>query len=99
MYEVLKVIKYDNLWKTMKEKGITQYRLMNYHDFSQDMFRRMKKNLHCSTYTLGRLCEVLDCNIEDIITFVPDENAEPIKIVTKAELLSQKREAMKKERS
>ena len=98
MYEVLKVIKYDNLWKTMKEKGITQYRLMNYHDFSQDMFRRMKKNLHCSTYTLGRLCEVLDCNIEDIITFVPDENAEPIKIVTKAELLSQKREAMKKER-
>ena len=99
MYAVLKVIKYDNLWKTMKEKGITQYRLMNYHDFSQDMFRRMKKNLHCSTYTLGRLCEVLDCNIEDIITFVPDENAEPIKIVTKAELLSQKREAMKKERS
>ena len=99
MYEVLKVIKYDNLWKTMKEKGITQYRLMNYHDFSQDMFRRMKKNLHCSTYTLGRLCEVLDCNIEDIITFVPDENAEPIKIVTKAELLSQKREAMKKESS
>ena len=99
MYEVLKVIKYDNLWKTMKEKGITQYRLMNYHDFSQDMFRRMKKNLHCSTYTLGRLCEVLDCNIEDIITFVPDENAEPIKIVTKDELLSQKREAMKKERS
>ena len=99
MYEVLKVIKYDNLWKTMKEKGITQYRLMNYHDFSQDMFRRLKKNLHCSTYTLGRLCEVLDCNIEDIITFVPDENAEPIKIVTKAELLSQKREAMKKERS
>ena len=55
--------------------------------------------LVCSTYTLGRLCEVLDCNIEDIITFVPDENAEPIKIVTKAELLSQKREAMKKERS
>ncbi|MGP1403281.1 MAG: helix-turn-helix domain-containing protein [Catonella sp.] len=93
------MIKYDNLWKTMKEKGITQYRLMNYHDFSQDMFRRMKKNLHCSTYTLSRLCEVLDCNIEDIITFVPDENAEPIKIVTKAELLSQKREAMKKERS
>ena len=44
------MITYDNLWKTMKEKGITQY-----HDFSQCMFRRMKNNLPSSTYTLGRL--------------------------------------------
>lgn len=75
----------------MKEKGFTQYRLMQYHDFSQNMFRRMKNNCHCSTYTIGRLCEVLECNIEDIITFVPDENAQPIKIVTKAELREMER--------
>ena len=79
------MITYDNLWKTMKENGITQYRLMHYHDFNQGMFRRIKNNLHCSTYTIARLCEVLDCNIEDIITFVPDENAKPVKIVTKSE--------------
>lgn len=85
------MITYDNLWKTMKEKGFTQYRLMQYHDFSQNMFRRMKNNCHCSTYTIGRLCEVLECNIEDIITFVPDENAQPIKIVTKAELREMER--------
>ena len=69
------MITYDNLWRTMKEKGITQYRLMRYHDFSQCMFRRMKNNLNCSPYTLDRLCTVLNCRIEDIITFVPDENA------------------------
>jgi len=62
------MITYDNLWKTMKEKGITQY-----HDFSQCMFRRMKNNLPSSTYTLGRLCSVLNCRIEDIITFVPKD--------------------------
>lgn len=80
----------------MKEKGFTQYRLMQYHDFSQNMFRRMKNNCHCSTYTIGRLCEVLECNIEDIITFVPDENAQPIKIVTKAELREMERARKKK---
>ena len=62
------MITYDNLWKTMKEKGITQH-----HDFSQCMFRRMKNNLQSSTYTLGRLCSVLNCRIEDIITFVPKD--------------------------
>ena len=91
------MIRYDNLWKTMKERGITQYRLTHYHDFSQDLFRRMKRNYHCSTYNIDRLCQVLDCRIEDIITFVPDENAEPIKIVTKAELLEQKRETKRRE--
>ena len=54
------MITYDNLWKTMKEKGITQYRLMQYHDFSQCMFRRMKNNLPSSTYTLGRRFELQD---------------------------------------
>lgn len=85
------MITYDNLWKTMKENGITQYRIMHYHDFNQGMFRRMKNNLHCSTYTIARLCEVLDCNIEDIITFVPDENAKPVKIVTKSKLREMER--------
>ena len=75
----------------MKENGITQYRLMHYHDFNQGMFRRIKNNLNCSTYTIARLCEVLDCNIEDIITFVPDENAKPVKIVTKSKLREMER--------
>ena len=51
----------------------------------------MKNNCHCSTYNIERLCEVLECNIEDIITFVPDENVQPIKIVTKAELREMER--------
>ena len=62
------MITYDHLWKTMREKGTMQY-----HDFSQCMFRRMKNNLPSSTYTLGRLCSVLNCRIEDIITFVPKD--------------------------
>ena len=85
------MIVYDNLWKTMKEKGITQYRLMHYHNFSQITFKRMKNNMHSSTYTICRLCDALDCRIEDIISFVPDEGYEPPKIITKAELLEMKR--------
>lgn len=63
------MITYDKLWKTMKQKGITQYRLINEFKVSPGQIGRMKKNIHCSTRTLEKLCKILDCNIEDIVEF------------------------------
>lgn len=73
---MIAIIVYDNLWKTMKEKNITQYRLIKSHDFCEDLFRRLKRGCSCSTYTLVRLCVALDCKIEDIVTFIPNDEVE-----------------------
>ncbi|MCR4585581.1 MAG: helix-turn-helix transcriptional regulator [Lachnospiraceae bacterium] len=64
------MITYEKLWKTMKKKGFTQYRLINEYHFSAGQLSRMRANAHVSTHTLETLCTILDCRIEDIVTFI-----------------------------
>ena len=40
------MITYDKLWKTMKEKQMTQYRLIRYYGFSAGQIGRLKKNMY-----------------------------------------------------
>ena len=63
------MIVYDPLWKTMKKKGVSQYALINRYGFSTGQLDRLRKNDNISTYTLNRLCEILDCNLEDIAEY------------------------------
>lgn len=66
------MITYDKLWITMKEKQITQYRLIKYYGVSAGQIGRLKKNQHISTHTLDTLCHILDCRVEDIVEYKPD---------------------------
>ena len=72
------MIQYKRLWMTMKEKGITQYDLINKHGVSTGLLDRLRKNLNTSTHTLSLLCKILDCRIEDIIEYIPDEKDDPL---------------------
>ena len=64
------MIVYDKLWITMREKGITQYKLINDYHFSTGQLARLHNNANVSTHTLDTLCQILDCRIEDIATFI-----------------------------
>ena len=66
------MIVYDRLWETMKEKGITQYKLMKEYQFSSGQLDRLRKNGNVNTYTLNLLCKILDCNLSDIAEYKPD---------------------------
>ena len=63
------MIVYDKLWKTMKEKGISQYKLINEFGISTGQLDRLRKNSNISTYTLNTLCKILDCRLEDIAEY------------------------------
>lgn len=63
------MIVFDKLWKTMEEKNITQYKLINTYKFSKGQISRLKKNNNVSTHTLNTLCEILDCKLEDIAEY------------------------------
>ena len=65
------MIVYDRLWDQMKKKNISQYRLIKEYGFSSGQLDRLRKNDHISTYTLNRLCEILDCKLEDIAEYRP----------------------------
>ena len=66
------MIIYDKLWKTMKEKGISQYKLHNDYKISAGQLDRLRKNSNVSTNTLDNLCKILDCKLEDIAEYVSD---------------------------
>ena len=64
------MIIYDKLWQTMKEKGVTTYFLREKAGIDSKTVRRLKANENIETKTLDRLCEALDCRIEDIAEYV-----------------------------
>ena len=70
------MIVYDKLWITMKEKGISQYKLMKDYKVSSGQLDRLRKNGNVNTYTLNQLCEILNCKLEDIAEFIPKQNEE-----------------------
>lgn len=64
-----KMIIYDKLWTTMKEKGITQYALIKQFHISPAQITRLKRNESVSTHTIDIFCEILNCNVEDIMEY------------------------------
>ena len=67
------MIRYEKLWETMKEKGITKYRLTHDYHFSKALIHKLMYNKTVSLYTIDRLCNILDCNVEDIVTHYKDD--------------------------
>lgn len=63
------MIVFDKLWTTLKEKNISQYKLIKTHHISTGQLDRLRKNGNVNTYTLNTLCEILDCNLEDIAEY------------------------------
>lgn len=70
------MITYDPLWKTMKEKGITQYALINKYHISPGQIHRLKANESVSIHTIGLFCKILDCSVSDIMVYNPDPDPE-----------------------
>lgn len=68
------MISYDKLWETMKEKDVTQYTLIKKYNISPGQITRIKRNESVSTHTIEMFCKILKCNVEDIMTYIDDEN-------------------------
>lgn len=67
------MVVFDKLWLTMKERNISQYRLIKYYGFSSGQIGRLKKNMYVSTHTIDVLCTILNCKVEDIMEFQLDK--------------------------
>lgn len=67
------MITFEPLWTTMKEKHISQYKLIKEYKVSSGQLDRLRKNGNVNTYTLNQLCEILDCDLSDIIKYTKDK--------------------------
>lgn len=67
------MISYEPFYKTLKEKSISTYKLIQSYGISRSLLDRLKHNKPISTVTLNDLCRFLDCRVEDIIIYVKEE--------------------------
>lgn len=67
------MISFDNLWNVMKEKGITQYALIKHYNISPGQITRLKRNESVSIHTIELFCKILNCEVGDIMKYVPDD--------------------------
>lgn len=66
------MIVYTRLWATMKEKKVSQYKLIKEYKISAGQLDRLRKNDNVSTFTLNQLCKILDCKLGDIAEYIED---------------------------
>ena len=69
---MINIISYDGFWKVLKERGISQYKLIMQHGVSNSQLNHIRKGGHITTATINKLCKLLDCEIGDIVAYVPD---------------------------
>ena len=68
------MIKFDRLWAMLKTRRISQYQLIHDYGISKGQLDRLKKNENVTTNTLDILCNILNCEVEDICQHTRDHN-------------------------
>ena len=66
------MITFDPLWKTLEEKKITQYDLIEHYKMSRGMLDNLKHNRSITLKTLNELCNMFECDVTDIVRYSKD---------------------------
>ncbi|NLV49520.1 MAG: helix-turn-helix transcriptional regulator [Clostridiales bacterium] len=69
-------VSYKRLWKLLIDKNMKKRDLKEAAKLSPSLMSSLKQDKSVTVNTLSRICEVLDCRIEDIMEFVPEEKKE-----------------------
>jgi DNA-binding Xre family transcriptional regulator len=60
-------ISYNKLWKMLIDKGMRKKDLRIAAGMTTTALAKLGKNEHVRTETLAKICEVLDCTLDDIV--------------------------------
>lgn len=66
------MISFEGLWRVMREKGVSQYALIRKYGVSPAQITRLKRNESVSTHTIEMFCRILNCQVGDIMQYIPD---------------------------
>lgn len=63
------MLDYSPLWKTMEEKGISQYRLIK-AGVDNKTLDALKKGNNITLLTLEKICAIIDCTPNEVVRFI-----------------------------
>ena len=64
-------ISYEPMWQTMKDKNISQYKMIQQGIDKKTLFAIRQGN-NINTSTLERICRILDCTPNEVICFTEE---------------------------
>lgn len=67
------IIDYSPLWETMREKKVTQYKILRDGVLDNKTLDAIKKGNNLTLLTLERICNYLECTPNDVVRFVEEE--------------------------
>lgn len=65
---------YKRLWKLLIDRNMKKRDIRVSANLSPSLMAKLNRNESMTTNTLAKICTVLDCRIEDIMEFVPDDD-------------------------
>ena len=66
-------VSYKKLFHMLVDRDMTAVQLQQQAGYSANITTRLKKNSYVSLESIEKICKTLDCKIDDIVEFVPDE--------------------------
>lgn len=72
------MIDYSPFWKTLSKSKENWYTLTKDHKVSHSTLSRLRNNKDVSTKTLNDLCRILNCELNDIVHYVPSDEDQPL---------------------
>lgn len=66
-------VSYTKLWKLLLDKKIKKTELKKAAHIAPGTYTKLNNDEYISLEVLSRICMILDCNIGDIMEFVPDK--------------------------
>ena len=64
---------YDRLFHLMIDKKISNTQMKEKAGFSGNIITRLKRNEYISIESIEKICRVMECGVDDILEFVPEE--------------------------
>ena len=68
-------VSYKKLFHMLVDLDMTAVQLQQQAGYSANITTRLKKNSYVSLESIEKICGTLDCKVDDIVEFVPDEEA------------------------
>ena len=66
-------VSYNKLWKLLIDKNMKKKELSQAAGISNSLIAKLGKNENVTVDVLVRICNALECDIDDIIELIPDD--------------------------
>lgn len=66
-------VSYKKLFHMLIDRDISASQLQKQAGYSANISTRLRNNSYVSLESMEKICRVLNCKVDDIVEFIPDE--------------------------